>query len=358
MATALTSPGASGASGAGEGGTGGAGGGEGTQGGSFAGDPAFDAGVGGAGGDGDGAGGADPAAPAASPELFRFAQRQWPNQERAEREFLTTIGRLQSEQRRVRELEQLVEDFRASRGQGGAPDGADPGETGAGGEGEGEQPLVDIDSLDWQLIASAMADQSKGPAVGLYLAMKGLADALGKGFDGRMKTSLAPLEALRGHAMQSAQSARLWQAAADATDQGGNLHFPELSDPQAGPLVQDIWRQITEGLPPEVANSPRMVRSAILEYRALMAGQPPVGDPGGGNGAGGAGDGGVNPNAVAASLVGAMRAGAQGAGVLPTPAGGRQPVPARRAKPQTEEDRIRQSLLSEGQERGTLGFRR
>ena len=356
MATALTSPGAAGASSGGDGGAGGGGGGEAQGSAGFAGDPALDAG--GAGADAGGAdpAGGDPAGPQ-KPSLFNFAQRQWPNQERAEREFLTTIGRLQSAQRRTAELEALVEHYKTAGG--GAPgNGAAQGETGADGEGEaGEQPLIDIDSLDWQLISTAMKE--RGPEVGLYLAMQAMANALGTGFDARMKTSLEPLNQLRTHATTSAQTARLWQGAADAVDGNGNLLFPELSDPKVGPIVFDIWNQITEGLPPEIANHPRMARTAILEYRALMAAQQsgaPAG-PGGGNDAGGAGDGAVDPGAVAGGIVGAMRRGAASRGVLP--AGAPQPpTPARRGKPMSEEDQIRASLLSEGQERSSLGFRR
>jgi hypothetical protein len=152
--------------------------------------------------------------------------------------------------------------------------------------------------------------------------------------------------------MQSVATARLWQGAQEAVGADGNMLFPELSDPQVAPLVFDIWRQITDGLPPEVANSPRMARTAVLEYRALAGGA------GGGQVAGnGAGDGGVDPRAVAEGVVGAMRAGAQSAGVLPSGVG-QTPVRQQRPKPQTEEEQIRQSLLSEGQERSPLGFRR
>lgn len=244
----------------------------------------------------------------------------------------------------------MVEALKTSRG---APQGAEQGGTGADGAAEGEDgPLVDIDSLDWQLISSAM--QEKGPEVGMYLFAKALVEGLNGGFQQRMGKALEPLGSLREHTMQSVATSRLWQGAQEATGGDGNLLFPELSDPQAAPLVFDIWRQITDGLPPEVANHPRMARSAILEYRALAS----AGGAGGGAVAGmGAGDGGVDPSQVAAGVVGAMRAGAQSAGVLP--AGPNQTgVRQQRPRPQSEEERIRQSLLTEGQERSSLGFRR
>ena len=243
----------------------------------------------------------------------------------------------------------MVEALKASRG---APQGVGQGETGAGDGGEGpdgaDSPIVDIDSLDWQLIASATKE--RGPEVGMYLMAQKLIEALDGGFRDRMTKATKPFEDLRGHAMASAQTSKLWQGAMDALDAQGNLLFPEMADPAAAPLVFDIWRQITEGLPPEVANSPRMARTAVLEYRALTAGGGPV--------AGGAGDGGgVDPQAVASGFVGAMRAGARSTGVLPAGPGG-SPVVRARQKPPTEEEQIRNSLLSEGQERSALGFRR
>lgn len=247
----------------------------------------------------------------------------------------------------------MVEALKGARGGNGAPGGAEQGGTGAdGADGAEEGPLVDIDSLDWQLISSAM--QEKGPEVGMYLFAKALIEGLNSGIGSKMGRALEPLGSLREHTMQSVATSRLWQGAQEAVGADGNMLFPELSDPQAAPLVFDIWRQITDGLPPEVANHPRMARSAILEYRALAS----AGRAGGGAVAGnGAGDGGVDPNAVAASVVGAMRSGAQSAGILP--AGPSQTgMRPQRAKPQTEEERIRQSLLSEGQERSSLGFRR
>jgi hypothetical protein len=343
MAVGTSPSGASDVGGADVGGSGG-----GTQeSGGYAGDPALDAGSGGSGGDGSGVGSGGGDGPPQQQELFSFAQRQWPNQQRAEAEFLTTIGRLQARERRVAELEQLVESYKGLGGR--APgEGADQGEAGADVEG-GEEPLVDVDSLDWQLISSAMRE--RGPEVGLYLFAKAMTDALGAGFGKRMESGLAPLNQLREHATVSAQGARLWQQAADAVDEGGQLMFPELADPAAGPLVFEIWNQITKGLPAEVANSPRMARSAILEYRAMQSGASA------GNGVGGAGDeGAVNPGQVAAGLVGAMRKQAGAQGVLP--AGAPRPTVRPRAKPMTEEEQIRQSLMSEGQERSPLGFRR
>lgn len=245
----------------------------------------------------------------------------------------------------------MVEALKGARGGNGAAEAAEQGGTGAdGAEGGEDAPLVDIDSLDWQLISSAM--QEKGPEVGLYLFAKALIEGLNSGIGSRMEKSLEPLGSLREHTMQSVQTAKLWQGAQEAVGQDGNMLFPELSDPQVAPVVFDIWRQITDGLPPEVANSPRMARTAVLEYRALTGGA------GGGAVAGnGAGEGGVDPQSVAAGVVGAMRAGARSAGVLPA-GPGQTPVRQQRQRPQTEEEQIRQSLLSEGQERSPLGFRR
>lgn len=243
----------------------------------------------------------------------------------------------------------MVEALRRGSGAGGETP-ADPGVEGAGAEGSEEGPLFDIDSLDWQLISQAAAE--RGPAVGMYLMAKALTEALNGGIRDRMTKALEPFGQLRQHTMASVETARLWNSAQEAVGEDGSLIFPELSDPDpnVAQTVFDLWRQITDGMPAEVANSPRMVRSAILEYRLMS-------QAGAGGDAGNGAAGGVNPASVAAGAVGALRAGARSAGVLPT---GRAPaqVQRQRRSPETEEEKIRRSLLTEGQERSALGFRR
>lgn len=273
-----------------------------------------------------------------------FGKRQWPSQERAESEFLTTVGRLQAAQRRIAELEADREAWRAQNAGSASGEGA-----GGGGSATAEeaavQALLDPDSLDWELISGAMKE--RGPEVGVYLAVKQMAEKLSGNFDGRMKEALSPLAGIQQQTEAAGQAAQLWDGAVMAADEQGQLYFPELSDPQALNTVVSIWREITDGMSPEVANSPRMARMAVLEYRSMMDQSGQAQNPA---------EPGVDPTTAAAGAVAAQQAGAQTRGVL-SPGRGRVPgAPPRR--PQTEEEAIKASLMAGGQERGQLGFRR
>jgi hypothetical protein len=288
-------------------------------------------------------------------ELFTFGRRQWPNRERAENEFLNTIGRLQSAQRRLAEIEAERDTLRSvvnARGPagGGETDGA-PGEGAAAAVQEAAEKLLDPDSLDWELISGAM--QERGPEVGLYLFAQKLAEALGKGFDARMKGFSETLSGFQSGTQAAVKAGELWDGAVMAADEQGQLFFPELSSPENLQTAMAIWREITDGMPPELAFSPRMARVAILEMRAMQQGGGAA-DDGTGSGPAGA-DAGPSPEEVAAQHVARARMGAESRGVLPP---GRGTQPGARPRPETEEARIKRSLLTSGQEVGLLGFRR
>jgi hypothetical protein len=315
-------------------------------------------GDGGGGGEGFPAGGADDPAdgqPGAAP--FQFGRRQWPSQERAENEFLNTIGRLQSVQRQLQDRDRELETLRALATKAGV---------GGGGEGEGAQgpgaqtvqeavdAILDPDSLDWELITDAMRE--RGPEVGLYLFAQKLAGALGKGFDARMKSVTESISGFQQGTQLAREAGKLWDGAVMAAGEDGQLYFPELSDPGNLQSAMAIWREITDGMPPEVAFHPRMARMAILELRAMLAGEGGMAGDGNGNGSGSAGAGPeVNPEQVAAAHVRRSMAAAAGRGALPP---GRGVQPGAREKPASEEQRIKHSLMSGGQEVGQLGFRR
>jgi hypothetical protein len=317
-------------------------------------------GAGEAGGDGGGfpgAGADDPAQGGAAP--FQFGRRQWPSQERAENEFLNTIGRLQATQRQLQDRDRELETLRAFATKAGAGGGG-AGEGASGGEGaatvqEAVDQILDPDSLDWELITDAMRE--RGPEVGLYLFAQKLSGALGKGFDARMKTMSETLSGFQQGSQMAQQAGKLWDGAVMAAAEDGNLYFPELSTPENLQTAMAIWREITDGMPPEVAFHPRMARMAILEMRAMLAAEGGGGATDG-NGAGsGSADAGpaVNPEAVAAAHVQRATAQAAGRGVLPP---GRGTQPGARQRPETEESRIKRTLMSGGQEVGQLGFRR
>jgi hypothetical protein len=289
-----------------------------------------------------------PGDPASAPQQegeeggsYTFGRRQWPSQERAEQEFLTNIGRLQAAQRRVAELEQTNAALLTAQQQGGAP--AEQGGQSPAPDG-GELPaLPEVGSFDWEMIQGAI--QKDGADVGVYLFAKQLLEKLGPALDQRFTKMQEPLQQVQRGAEHAAQTEQLWQSAAVATDEGGQLYFPELADPNTATLAVQVWREMTHGMPPEAANRPQMVRAAMLELRSMM------GQQGAGNGQSGAG--GVDPNAVAAAAAHAQAQGAQ-PGVLPP--GGRQQPPGTRPAKLTEEQRIQQSLVR-GQG-NPLGFSR
>jgi hypothetical protein len=295
-----------------------------------------------------------PGAPVAEP--FKFGRRQWPSQERAEQEFLATVGRLQASERRAAERERELETLRMAvqRGQVGAA-GA-PGETGSSAGAAVEEAaaaILDPDSLDWELITDAMKE--RGPEVGLYLFAQKLSQALGKGFDARLKGVTEQLSGYEQGSRLAHQASELWDGAVMAAGEDGALYFPELSDPQSLSTAMAIWREITDGMPPEVAIHPRMARMAILEMRAMQGAEGESAE-GNGTGSGSAGAGpAVDPGQVAA---GAVRRAAQAAGARGVLPPGRGTQPGRREAPETEESRIKRTLMTSGQEVGQLCFRR
>lgn len=283
--------------------------------------------------------------------MFKFGRREWPSQQRAEQEFLNTIGRLQSAQRmlgdRDRELETLRAAVAGMKAGGGAGAGASGSEQGVEAAKDAVARLLDPDSLDWELITGAMAE--KGPEVGLYLFAQKIAEALEKGFEGRTSKLLEPFKGMHEGSQRAVQAGQLWDGAVTATDEAGNLYFPELADPGNLQTAMAIWREITDGMPPEVAMHPRMARMAILEMRAMLSAE------GGSTGSGSAGAGSVDPGAVAEQAARAAGQRAAGRGALPS---GRGTAPGARERAETEADRIKRSLLTAGQEVGGLGFRR
>lgn len=298
-----------------------------------------------------------PGAPQSAP--FKFGRRQWPSQERAENEFLNTVGRLQAVQRQLNERETELQTLRAAVQRGGGGGGV-AGASGDGGSSpqeaveEAAAAILDPDSLDWELITDAMRD--RGPEVGLYLFAQKLAGALGTGFDARMKSVTETLSGFEQGTRAARQASQLWDGAVMATDpESGELHFPELSEPQNLQTAMAIWREITDGMPPEVAMHPRMARMAILEMRAMLADEAGAAE-GNGNGSNSAGgEPAVNPGQVAAKAVRRMSQAAGARGALPP---GRGTQPGARERPETEESRIKRTLMSSGQEVGALGFRR
>jgi hypothetical protein len=284
--------------------------------------------------------------------VFKFGRREWPSQQRAEQEFLNTIGRLQSVQRmlgdRDRELETLRAAVAGMKAGGGSGAGASGSEQGVEAAKDAVARLLDPDSLDWELITGAM--QERGPEVGLYLFAQKVAEALEKGFEGRTSKLLEPFKGMHEGSQRAVQAGQLWDGAVTATDENGALYFPELADPGNLQTAMAIWREITDGMPPEVAMHPRMARMAILEMRAMLNAE------GGGTGSGSAGAGSsVDPGAVAEQAARAAGQRAAGRGALPS---GRGTAPGARERAETEADRIKRSLLTAGQEVGGLGFRR
>ncbi len=312
------------------------------------GDPSFDAAP------RDAVGVAQPAAASAEQaQRFKFGRREWPSQERAEQEFLSTVGRLQAAQRRMAEVEADRDALREAMKRGGGGSG----EAGASGAqqavAEAVDKLLDPDSLDWELITGAMKE--RGPEVGMYLFAQKLSEALGKGFDARIGKVMEPFKGMHEGSQRAIRASQLWDGAVTAVDEAGSMYFPELSEPQNLQTAMAIWREITDGMPEEVAMHPRMARMAILEMRAMLAAEGGGAASSTGSGSAGAGSA-VDPGAVAQQAARAAGARARGRGVLP-PGRGQQPG-QRAAAPETEEQRIRRSLMQSGQETGALGFRR
>lgn len=296
-----------------------------------------------------------PTQPESAP--FKFGRRQWPSQQRAEDEFLSTVGRLQAAQRQLADRDRELETLRAAVSQGRAgggdgKDGADASGEGSSAVAEAAAAILDPDSLDWELISDAMRE--RGPEVGLYLFAQKLSESLGKGFDARMKSVTESITGYERSTQAAVQASRLWDGAVMAADEGGQLYFPELSDPGNLQSAMAIWREITDGMPPEVAFHPRMARMAILELRAMLGDEAAAGN-GNGSGSAGAQAPAVNPGSVADQAVRRAQAAAGSRGALPP---GRGVQPGRREPPETEESRIRRTLMSSGQEVGALGFRR
>lgn len=311
--------------------------------------PEFDAQPGGQAG-GDDAGVAQHGTAQAPAARFKFGRREWPSQERAEQEFLSTVGRLQAAQRRMAEVEADRDALREAMKRGGR----DSGETGASGQqqqvAEAIDKLLDPDSLDWELITGAMKE--RGPEVGMYLFAQKLSEALGKGFDARLGKVMEPFKGMHEGSQRAMKASSLWDGAVTAVDENGSMYFPELSDPENLRTAMAIWREITDGMPEEVAMHPRMARMAILEMRAMQAAE--AGAAPASSGSAGAGEA-VDPGSVANAAVRAVTQRARGRGALPP---GRGQQPGARQAPETEEQRIRRSLMQSGQETGALGFRR
>jgi hypothetical protein len=242
----------------------------------------------------------------------------------------------------VQELEQTHAALLQAQ-QGGAP-------AGQGGQSPGTPPAAEVaelpkvDSFDWEMIQGAI--KQDGPEVGVYLFAKHLLEKLSPALEKKLEAVQEPLQQVQRGAEHAAQTESLWQQAAVAADEGGQLYFPELADPNMATLAVNVWREMTHGMPPEAANRPQMVRAAMLELRSMQAAAKP------GENSGQQGDG-ADPAAIAAAASQAQ--GAQPVGVLPPQRGSQRP-PGQRQPQLTEEQRIQQSLVrGEG---NPLGFSR
>lgn len=282
----------------------------------------------------------EPTSAPETPRAWRFADREWPNQERAEREFQTMVGRTRAAEQRMRELEHMVQ---VLEGRGSTAESASGGNgNGHAAQGKADDDfssILDPNSLDWKTVQEAV--ESGDVPLAMYLMAQATAKQINERINGRLEREIGPLKPAFDQVGRSTKIYGMLEQASMAVDDQGNLLVPELSrDPGYREKIIATLRNMRASgdFPDEFVEGPKGFSFAVNQIRAYEIINGQSNSPAGG---GAAQPPPIHPAAQA--LVQNATAAAQSRGVLPPQRGaqpGRQPE-----RQMSEEESVRSSLL-------------
>ena len=226
----------------------------------------------------DGAGQAEGAvAPVASPVPagpYRFANREFPSQEKAEEYFRSQVGRVPDLQRRVAQMEQLEQQYSElqrnlavlqSRGLAQGGNGA-VSQQSAQAQAQTFQDQL-VQSGDLKFIAE-MAQEDLENGKGLGRAFYAMAEKFGE----RLQTEMQRFESERFTPMQQQQEFQQAMTGVAAAVNSLKSEFPELDDENKSPEAAEARTAILEtfkSFPPEqsIRNPREVLAYAAWKYR-------------------------------------------------------------------------------------------